>query len=116
MVPGRVIAAAIALIAFAVAIVAGLAAENPATTTLYRAIVAMVVCYGLGRIVGLVGQRAIAEDVERYKARNPIHSPEETEPASQDAASAGDPVDVIEDTDEQNPAAASPSDRPSAAA
>jgi hypothetical protein len=116
MVPGRVIAAAIGLIAFAVAIVAGLAAENPATTTLWRAIVAMVVCYGLGRLIGMVGQRAIAEDIQRYKAEHPIHEPDTDDTSTQQPSSAGDPVDVIESTDEPEPSAAATSDRQSAAA
>ncbi len=51
---GRTIASCFALAAFAVAIFAGLAGENAAAQILLRAVTAMIICYPVGLIVGLV--------------------------------------------------------------
>lgn len=56
---GRVIASCFALAAFAVAIFAGLAGENPAAQILLRAVTAMFICYPVGLIVGLVCDNVI---------------------------------------------------------
>jgi hypothetical protein len=57
---GRVISACFALASFAVAILAGLASENPASRILGRALIAMMVCYPVGMLVGMVCERIIA--------------------------------------------------------
>ena len=57
--PGSVVAGCFALAAFAVAIVAGLAADNPALTILVRAILALAVCYPVGLCIGHLCQRTI---------------------------------------------------------
>ena len=59
-----VIAGCFALAAFAVAVLAGLAGGNTATAILTRALIAMVACYPVGLLIGLVCQRVIAEHVQ----------------------------------------------------
>jgi hypothetical protein len=58
---GAVVGASLALGAFAVAVLAGLAAGNPEGTVLLRALVAMVVCYPLGWMSGAAWRRTLAE-------------------------------------------------------
>jgi tetrahydromethanopterin S-methyltransferase subunit C len=75
--PTRVIAASLGLSAFAIAIVAGLAAENPAETILARAVVSMVVCHVVGWCVGLTAERAVMDAVDAYERErsNAVHGP-----------------------------------------
>ncbi|HRP61764.1 MAG TPA: hypothetical protein PK400_00545 [Phycisphaerales bacterium] len=54
-----VMAACFALAAFAVATFAGLAVGNAATLVLMQALLAMVICYPVGLIVGIVCERVI---------------------------------------------------------
>ncbi|MBI1369533.1 MAG: hypothetical protein GC162_12875 [Planctomycetes bacterium] len=80
--PTQVFASSLALIGFAIAIVTGLAVDNPATTTLMRAIGAMIVCYIVGTILGAIGERAINEHLSQYKKKHPLPSlddPEQSE-------------------------------------
>ncbi|MCZ6836934.1 MAG: hypothetical protein O7G85_14250 [Planctomycetota bacterium] len=67
----RVIAGCFGLAAFGIALVTGLASENPATIILTRAIFAMVVCYPIGWIVGLLCQRIIDDHIKAHKQANP---------------------------------------------
>lgn len=70
--PTKVIAASFALIAFALAIALGVVAGNTAATTIWRGLVAMIVCYFLGQLIGYAGRRAMTEHVDRYKREHPI--------------------------------------------
>ena len=79
--PSRVIATLLALVAFTAATAAGVIAQNTAWTILWRASLAMIVCYCLGRIVGVISQRALHEHLEQYKSANPI--PAEFQPPEQ---------------------------------
>lgn len=69
---GRVISACFALASFAVAILAGLASENPASRILGRALIAMMVCYPVGMLVGMVCERIIAAHIEAHRAAHPL--------------------------------------------
>lgn len=73
----RVIAAVFALAAFAVAIIAGLAAGLEPHITLIRALLALVVCELMGLAIGRVAQ-FVAEDHLRARlaATEPVHSPQ----------------------------------------
>lgn len=68
----KIIAAVSGLIAFVVAILAGLAADNPADTILLRAIIAMIVVQALGFFIGAVAERTIDEAALQYQKSNPI--------------------------------------------
>ncbi|MGE3107100.1 MAG: hypothetical protein AB7G11_07330 [Phycisphaerales bacterium] len=70
--PTRVIAASMGLAAFSIATIAGLAADNPAESILMRAMISMFVCHALGMGLGIVGERAVKEGVERYVGRTPL--------------------------------------------
>jgi membrane protein DedA with SNARE-associated domain len=68
----KVIAASCALTAFAVGVLSGLFAGNPAETILLRAIIALVVGNLLGFIIGTIGERTVAEAVTKYQNDHPI--------------------------------------------
>ena len=65
----RRLAAATSLVAFALCLLAGIAAENTLSTTLSRALVAMVGTLVVGLVVGAMGQRMLEENVETVKAK-----------------------------------------------
>jgi len=76
----RHISVIFALCAFAIALIAGLAAGNPAEHIVGRAVVAMLVCQIMGVIIGRVAQAVIDEHVEQHRAE---HSPDQTEQIEQ---------------------------------
>src|SRR5215210_4463534 len=65
----RRLAAATSLVAFALCLMAGIAAENTLSTTLSRALVAMVGTLVVGLVVGSMGQRMLEENVKTVKAK-----------------------------------------------
>lgn len=65
----RRIAATMSLLAFAVCVVLGLAADNPITTTLYRALLAMGGTLVIGLVIGAMAQRMIDEHVDSQRKR-----------------------------------------------
>lgn len=64
----RAVAGCFALAAFAVAVIAGLAGGNPATSILIRALLVMVVCYPAGLVVGLVCQHVVDQQGRKGRA------------------------------------------------
>ncbi len=66
------IAAVFGLTAFAVSVISGIASGLQGATVLGRAIIAMMVCYGVGLFVGRVGEHVAREHVEQYKAARPV--------------------------------------------
>jgi preprotein translocase subunit SecG len=67
-----VIASCFALVGFTAALVVGLAADNGAQTILWRATIALAVCWIVGRFIGGIAQRATEESIEQHKKANPI--------------------------------------------
>ncbi len=65
--PSNVIAACFALAAFAVAVVAGIAGGNPATSILVRALIAMIGCYPAGLIIGLICARVMTDHIQAHR-------------------------------------------------
>lgn len=65
----------------------GLFAGNPATTVIWRALLVMLACWAIGRVVGAVAQRAIDDHLKRYKQEHPI--PGEDDEADDAATTAG---------------------------
>jgi hypothetical protein len=59
--------------AFATAIIAGLAVDNPADRILSRALISMFVCNAIGMALGLLAERTVVESVETYTAGRPVH-------------------------------------------
>lgn len=82
--PAKIAAGCCALGAFSVAIIAGLAADNPADVILTRAIISMFVCYLIGVGIGHAGSLAIDEGVRAHRAANPTPG---DEPESGDSGS-----------------------------
>ena len=69
-VAGRAIAGCFALAAFSVAVVAGLAGGNTATAILVRALIAMIVCYPLGMLVGVLIRHVIDQHLAEQSAES----------------------------------------------
>jgi hypothetical protein len=88
--PVRIIATSFAFVAFATALLCGMAVSNPMGTVVGRACLAMLVCYLIGLAIGSIGRRAIQEHVDDYKKRYPVRP-------------AGDDVQVINEEDLEMP-------------
>ncbi len=66
----RAIAGCFALAAFSVAVVAGLAGGNTAASILVRALIAMIACYPLGMLVGVVCRHVIEQHLAEQNAES----------------------------------------------
>ena len=71
-VPTKLISGVLGLMGFATAAVVGLLANNPGLVIIGRALVAMLVCSFIGRLLGMVGEVCVREFVEHYKTGRPI--------------------------------------------
>ena len=60
----KMVATAMGLAAFAIAILAGLYAGNPTITILGNAVLCMVACHIVGLFIGSIGERVVREHVE----------------------------------------------------
>lgn len=60
------------LCAFAVAIVAGLSAGNPADTIMLRALVGLIAGQAVGLVCGAVAERTVGAAMDRYRAMRPV--------------------------------------------
>lgn len=65
--PGHVLGGCFAMAAFAVAVVAGLARDNTPSAILLRAVIAMIVCYPVGMLVGMMCLRVLQEQVKAHQ-------------------------------------------------
>ena len=92
-VSSKVIAGCFALSAFVVAILAGFAVENAAGQIIWRAALAMIVCYPLGLIAGTICTRVIALHVSEYGKVNPVRGDAESS-VSSDAKQDEEPIVV----------------------
>lgn len=90
----RVMAGCFAMSAFAVAIVAGLGSHNPATFVLSRALIAMILCYPVGYIVGIACERVIALHSKEYAQQNPVPTDDEDDDDGDAAESAVEDQEV----------------------
>ena len=68
---GRVIAGLFALASFGVAMISGLASDNPASSVLARSLMVMFVSYPVGWIVGLICQHVIDDHLTIHQQANP---------------------------------------------
>ncbi len=66
--PAKFIASTFGLAAFAIAVIAGMAAQNPADRVLGRALICFVICQVIGWILGSIGERAVEEAVDQLAA------------------------------------------------
>ena len=94
----NVLAGCFAMAAFAVAILAGLAGGNSPASILLRAVIAMIVCYPVGLMIGLAVQRVVSDQLEaQQKAYDDGNEPETAEASAteQSAENAEDAEDLI---------------------
>lgn len=70
-VPARVISSVIGLMGFFTALVTGLIAGNPGMVILTRAMLALIICAVIGRILGTVGEMCVRDFLKKYKAERP---------------------------------------------
>lgn len=70
--PTKVIAGSLGLTAFAIAVVAGMAAGNQSAEILVRALISMMLCYVLGLVLGAIGEHTMDEHVRQYIAARPV--------------------------------------------
>jgi hypothetical protein len=90
----RAIAGCFALAAFSVAIIAGLASGITASSILMRALLAMVVCYPVGLLVGFVCRYVIEQHLGQA-AEPTVATDTVSEPSEQSAENAEKAQDVI---------------------
>ncbi len=90
----KAIAGCFALAAFTVAVLAGLAGGNTASSILLRALVAMVACYPLGLVIGVVCQHVIEQHVKTH-GETAGGAGGDLSPAEQNAENAEEAEDVI---------------------
>lgn len=67
----KVIGACCGLAAFAIAVVAGLSAENPGEVILFRALICMFFCQLVGLGIGTVVERVISDSIDAHKRSRP---------------------------------------------
>ena len=92
---GRVIAGLFALSAFGVALISGLASDNPASSVLARALMAMFLSYPVGWIVGMICQYVIDDHLKIHKEANPALDSMVEFPAIQRQANKDDDEEII---------------------
>ncbi len=88
----KAVAGCFALAAFTVAVVAGLAGGNTAISILGRALVAMIVCYPLGLMVGMVCRQVIQQHLRK--------PPDPAQGQQQGAVRAGQSAESEEDAED----------------
>lgn len=91
----KVIAGCFSLAAFGVAVVAGLASDNPTLTILTRALICMIVCYPIGWLIGMICQRIIEDHIHIHKQANPAPDSLAEFPVSSEALSDESDEEII---------------------
>lgn len=84
--PTRLIGACMGLAGFALAIVAGLAADNPSSQILLHAILSMLGCQMVGLAIGAVAEHAVDERTAAHRAAHPIGAEVDVEAAPEEDA------------------------------
>lgn len=71
-IPTKLVSGVLGLVAFSTALIVGLMAGNPGYVIILRAILAMICCAFVGRVLGAVGEVCVREFVENYKSDRPV--------------------------------------------
>jgi len=85
-IPARVIASCFGLLGFIAAIIVGIAAGNPFVTILWRAILVMLACWIVGRVIGSIMQSTIEDHIAKLKEQQPIPDEDAVKPPDQHGA------------------------------
>ncbi|MFI4898267.1 MAG: hypothetical protein ACIARR_10625 [Phycisphaerales bacterium JB059] len=105
--PTRTISAVMGLTAFSLALIAGWAVHNPLDTVLTRAIIAMVVCYAVGQVIGWAASLVVREHLAQHRAANPVPTGgNRTEPDAETAQDSRNPHTLNQPTAEPEPSRA----------
>jgi uncharacterized protein involved in response to NO len=75
----QLISVILALSAFAIALVAGMAVGNPADHVVGRAVMAMLVAQIVGALIGRAAQCVVDEHLEQYRTAHPAADAESAE-------------------------------------
>ncbi len=70
-IPARLVSGVLGLMGFVTACFVGLMAGNPGVVVLSRALIAMLICVVVGRLLGIIGETCVREYVTRYKTEHP---------------------------------------------
>ncbi len=70
-IPASLISGVLGLVAFMLSCIIGLLAQNPGHVILIRAMIAMLICTIIGRVLGTVGEICIHEFAVKYKTNRP---------------------------------------------
>jgi len=70
--PARIVGGVLGLMGFVTALLVGLLNANPGLIIVTRALVALIVCCVIGRIIGRIGEICVEEFLMRYREENPI--------------------------------------------
>lgn len=70
--PSKLISSVLGFMGFSTACIFGILADNPGIVIITRAMVALVVCAFIGRILGSMGEICVREFVDLYKAQRPV--------------------------------------------
>ncbi len=92
---GLVIAGLFAISAFGVALISGLASDNPASSVLARAIMALFLSYPVGWIVGMICQYVIDDHLKIHKEANPALDSMVEFPVNQQMTNKDDDDEII---------------------
>ena len=68
----RRMAVAVAMVVFAVCLIAGLEADNTFYETVRRALIGMLVTLVIGLVVGAMGQKMLDENVKQFAEKSPF--------------------------------------------
>jgi hypothetical protein len=71
-VPTQLASGVLGLMGFMTACVVGLVAGNPGIVIISRALVAMLICSFVGKLLGAAGEMCVREFVMRYKSDRPV--------------------------------------------
>ncbi|GJM19372.1 MAG: hypothetical protein DHS20C14_15850 [Phycisphaeraceae bacterium] len=81
------------LAGFLAACIAGIAAGADPITTLWRAVLALILCTTVGALLASIGLVAVREHVAAHRERNPIPESQQPEPTTAEpAAGSGVPA------------------------
>ncbi len=68
----KLVSGVLGLMGFSTAILVGVLAGNPGVVILLRAMLAMLICAVVGRVLGAVGEVCVREFVTHYKFNRPV--------------------------------------------
>lgn len=103
-VSSRIVAACFAFAAFALAVLSGLFAGNPAYSVIGNALFWLIACYVIGLVIARIANIAVTERLAQYREERPIPVEEPVVAATDDA----EPIEAEEITQDDDQASVAP--------